>query len=342
MAGSEHSSSGGFKPFRTVGFLIGLVQSLIRTVLLLGGGWVLYSKLFISHNLSLPAALGGERKTFNSGGIPLSYYTSGSGDRPVVLLHSINAAASAYEMKPLYEALAGSRRVYALELPGFGFSGRLNIEYSPALYIDAIKDFLRTQVDGPADVVALSLSSEFAARAASEAPELFSSLTLISPTGFSERASTMGASGGRMDAFFRLLRWPVVKQAFYDLLTTYPVMRYFLQKSFDGPIDENLLAYGYLSAHQPGAYYAPFAFVRGDLFSRDMLEVYDALNLPVLVLYDKDPYSSFDYLEEYGERPNWTLRRVKDTRGLPQFEKPDVTAGIVEDYLADYALPASV
>ena len=39
----------------------------------------------------------------------------------------------------------------------------------------------------PADIIALSLGSEFAAKAALEAPELVHSLTLISPSGFSER-----------------------------------------------------------------------------------------------------------------------------------------------------------
>ena len=41
--------------------------------------------------------------------------TSAEG-RPLVLLHSINAAPSSMEMRPLFERYRGSRPVYALSL----------------------------------------------------------------------------------------------------------------------------------------------------------------------------------------------------------------------------------
>ena len=52
--------------------------------------------------------------------------------RPAALLiHSINAAASAYEVKPIYDAMRRhKRRVYSVELPGFGFSDRSDRPYT--------------------------------------------------------------------------------------------------------------------------------------------------------------------------------------------------------------------
>src|SRR5690606_14489158 len=92
----------------------------------LTAGWILYSAVGIDHNLPLPPALEAERRAFvDRYGRLLAMYadTRGSGRR-VVLVHSVTAAASAYEMRPLFEALRGSRPVYALDLPGFGFSDR--------------------------------------------------------------------------------------------------------------------------------------------------------------------------------------------------------------------------
>ena len=155
-------------------------------------GWSLYSRFVVNHDMPIVPALDAVRKEFyGSNSTLLSYYAQAeSSKRPLVLLHSINAAANAYEMKPLFEQYQGDRPVYVLDLPGFGFSDRSNREYSVELYVSAITDFLREIVGEPADVIALSLSSEFSAIAAHQSPELFNSLTLISPTGLSIKGDT--------------------------------------------------------------------------------------------------------------------------------------------------------
>ena len=79
-----------------------------------------------------------------------------------MLAHSVNAAASAYEMKPLWDAYAGTRPVYALEWPGFGSSDRPDLRYTPELMTRAL-NALVAELGSEVDVVALSLGSEFAA-----------------------------------------------------------------------------------------------------------------------------------------------------------------------------------
>src|SRR5215212_5667077 len=148
---------------------------------------IAYSRFGIPHALVLPPALVAERREIASPAGRLSYYVAGQGE-PLLLIHSINAAASAYEVKPLFERYRASRRVYALDLPGFGFSDRSPRDYTPRLYVDAILDMLdeikRESGVSSLDVLALSLGAEFLARAASEHPDRFSTLALVSPTGF--------------------------------------------------------------------------------------------------------------------------------------------------------------
>ncbi|MBZ0291792.1 MAG: alpha/beta hydrolase, partial [Anaerolineae bacterium] len=151
------------------------------------GGWIIYSSRSIDHDLHLPKAIDAEKQRFLGTRTTrfMNYYADTSAEgRPLVLIHSINAAASAYEMKPIFEHYRGSRPVYALELPGFGFSERSDRYYSYEMFKDAILDFMVDVVKEAADVVALSLSCEFMARAALEAPEHFHSLVMISPSGF--------------------------------------------------------------------------------------------------------------------------------------------------------------
>ena len=131
---------------------------------------------------TLPPALSGARVEIDSSAGRLSFYVAGpaedagdSADRtPLLLLHSINASGSAYEVQPLYEHYRQRRPVYALDLPGFGFSDRSDRQYLPRLMTDAVHamvaEIQRLQGDAPIDVIGVSLSSEYAARAAQEAP----------------------------------------------------------------------------------------------------------------------------------------------------------------------------
>ena len=131
---------------------------------------IAYSKLFVPHALPLPPALEGERREFSGGRAGrLGYYVAGpaamSDAAPLLLIHSLNAAASAYEVRPLFDHYSQHRRVYALDLPGFGFSERSRRSYTPRLYTDALLDMLdeiaREHGSAPVDALALSLGSAF-------------------------------------------------------------------------------------------------------------------------------------------------------------------------------------
>lgn len=310
----------------------GIVAASVTTSLAVG---IAYSALAIDHALPLAPAIAAERRLLR--GSPagaLSYYADEHATgRPLLLVPSINAAASAYEMRPLFERYRNQRPVYALDLPGFGFSERSDRAYSPDLYTTAVRDLLVELTTGraPADVVALSLGCEFAARAALQQPERVHSLTLISPTGLTSRArrnrSERTGDSVPGDAVYRLLRFPLWSQAFYDLLASRPCIHYFLQQSFVGAPDRGLVAYAYSTSHQPGARFAPLAFVSGRLFSSDIREtIYERLPMPVLALYDQDAFVRFDTLPEVlAHNRRWRAIRLAPSRGLPQFERLDET-----------------
>ena len=275
-------------------------------------------------DVDLPEAVDATRDSFTTTHLKeISYYAAGPEDAPpLVLIHSINAAPSAFEMKPLFEQYRTTRRVYAPELPGFGHSDRSDRPYSPELYANAINAFLTNVVQAPADVVAFSLSSEFAARAALAAPERFKTLALLSPTGFSERRLPSGGVGKAMHGFFTL---PGLGQGLYGLLTKRPSIRHFLRRSYVDEPPEELVDYAYATSHQPGARHAPYRFLAGQLFTRDAVEtLYRRLELPVLVIYDRDANVSFELLSDVlATRPNWRAVKVQPTLGIPQWERPE-------------------
>lgn len=292
-------------------------------------GAISYSKYLVPHDLPLPAAVSGERRAISGRAGMLNYYVAGQG-APLLLIHSINAAASAYELRPVFEYYRERQRVYAPDLPGFGFSERSKREYTVQLYVDAILDMLdeieREQGVQPIDAMALSLGCEFLARAANKRPERFRTLAFVSPTGFSgsdRRSGEIDAVVGS-PAVRDALNFPLWSRPFYDLLTIKPSLRFFLGKSFgsEDAVDPGLEEYAYLTTHQPGAQYAPYAFVSGTLFSADVDRIYTAVQQPVWMVYgergDFSDYRNVDKVRNFG---NWTLERMP-TGALPYFEQP--------------------
>lgn len=319
----------------------GGVGTLLALPVALASGWIAYSRLGINHRASLPAAIPAERAVFLSRAAGwLSYYEdrSAPSGRPLALIHSVNAAASAYEMSPLFAAYRGRRPVFALDLPGYGFSNRMRRTYTPQLFADTIAEFLATQVGEPADVIALSLGCEFTARAAMERPELLRSLTLISPSGFNSlntgRASQKAGMRGSANTLYSLLSFPLWSRALFDLITVRRSIEFFLRQSFVGPITPGFVDYSYLTSHQPGAENVPLHFLSGRLFTRNAANaIYANVPTPTLVIYDQDAFVNFDGLPSLlGQNEQWQAMRLAPSRGLPHFERLDEMTAALEQF----------
>jgi len=287
----------------------------------------------VARRVALPEALAAPRRALDSPSAGrLSYYcdTQATG-RPLVLVHSINAAPSAFEMKPLFEYFRGRRPVFAPELPGFGFSDRSDRPYSPDLFASAIREFLVQVVRGPADLVAFSLSSEFASRASLASPTSIRSLVFLSPTGFSKRSLPTGDLSRRVH---RALSLQGLSQGLFGLLTSKPSIRYFLGQAFVGETPAEMVDYAYATAHQPGARFAPLYFLSGQLFTPQAVDqLYARLQVPVLALYDRDPNITFDLLPDLvATHGNWCAERITPTQGIPHWEKTAETVTAMEAF----------
>lgn len=247
----------------------------------------------------------------------------------MLLVHSVNAAASAYEMRPIFEHCRAAYQTYVVDLPGFGMSDRSDRTYDVRLFTDAVLDMLdviETDHPGqPVHVIALSLGAEFAARAATEVPGRFRSLTLITPTGFNRGANALRTAGATKEipGLATVLQVPLWRGPLYGLLVSKGSIRYFLQRTYGSKsVDEGMVEYDYLTAHQPGADRAPYAFLSGRLFSKDIRTIYEALTGPVWVAHGtKGDFRDFREIGWTTSRDNWSVQSFA-TGALIHFEKP--------------------
>ncbi len=282
-----------------------------------------------------PAQLPGELLLLPSTAGQLALRVSGQGE-PLLLIHSINAAPSTAEVAPLHRYYERSRRVYSLDLPGFGASERSPRAYTPRLMTDALHAAVQAiqHHNGPApiDALAVSLSCEFLARAALERSGDYRSLALVSPTGFNGRAVRRGPPGSTLAIPWlqRLLQRPGWGRRLFSGLTRPGVIRFFLRKTWGSrQIDEWLWSQAVQTVHAPGAEHAPLSFICGALFSRDIHDVYDHLRLPVWMCHGtRGDFTDYRQTHRLVGKPNWSFS-VLPTGALPHFER-------LEDFCAEY------
>jgi len=246
-----------------------------------------------------------------------------------LLVHSVNAAGSAREVRPLYEHYRGQRPVIAFDLPGFGLSERGDRPYSPRLMTDAVlavvQELRRLHGPVPIDTLAVSLGCEFLARAAVESPASFRSVALVSPTGFSGTTRRLGPPGStrKLPGLHAVLSVPLWGASLFRALTRPGVIRFFLEKTWGSKaIDEDLWRYDTLITRQPGAHHAPLHFLGGGLFSGDVNALYDALAMPVWMSHGtRGDFVDYRGKAAYTARPNWRFD-VFEAGALPYFELP--------------------
>jgi pimeloyl-ACP methyl ester carboxylesterase len=287
----------------------------------------------------LPPAVSGERFEFDSAAGRISAYVAGQGT-PLLLVHSVNAAASVAEVRPLFEHYARTRTVFALDLPGYGFSDRSDRDYTPRLMTDALlamrEPMRRRCGEQPVDALAVSLASEFLARAAVESPQSWRSLALVSPTGFSGSRSLREPAGSTraMPWMHRLLRGPGWGGALFRGLTRPGVIRYFLERTWGGKnIDEALWRYAVITTRQPGAEHAPLHFLSGSMFSTDIHTVYEQLALPVWMSHGiRGDFVDYRGKQLVEGRPNWRFE-VFATGAMPYFEVPPLFQATYDAFL---------
>ena len=279
----------------------------------------------------LAPAVSGQRVELQTTAGLVSFYQSNAVQNsmlpPLLLVHSVNAAASAAEVAPLYDHYSHKRPTYAIDLPGYGFSDRSDRPYTIRIMTDAVLAVLahiRSQHGAVAvDMVGVSLSCEYVARAACEAPEAVRRIALVSPTGFSGTRrfyKTPGSSRG-IAWFYRAASNPAWSGGLFNTLVRPGVVRYFLQRTFGRKqIDETLWRYCVLTAHQPGAKHAPLCFLSAYLFAADINAVYENLAGPVWVsMATRGDFTDYRGKSTVEQRANW---QFESTSGgaLPYFE----------------------
>ena len=296
----------------------------LRRGLALAAGTVglaaLGSRLLRARAGTLENPLPGVERQYRWRGMDVTYTVAGEPDaQELVLLHGVHAAASSEEFAPVADRLAEEYRLIAVDLPGFGRSDRPPLVYSPTLYEEFVREFVRDVADEPI-VVASSLSGAFATAAAAHPASdgEFRRLVLVCPT---------ADTGPERTWLRQLLRAPLIGTAAFNALSSRLSLRYFYAR--DGYADaarlnDESVTYAWRTAHQPGARYAPASFAAGSLDpDPDLATELAALEIPVTLVWGRDAgLVSLEVGRELADAADLELTVIDDASLLPHAEQP--------------------
>jgi endonuclease V-like protein UPF0215 family len=93
--------------------------------------------------------------------------------------------------------------------------------------------------------------------------------------------------------------------------------------------------YALKTTKAPDAHLMPLQFLSMGLFTQEAVEtLYKRLNLPVLVVFDRDPNVSFERFADFKTDANWHFSRVTPSLGMPHWEHPQETISAIETFYA--------
>ncbi|MGO8946077.1 MAG: alpha/beta fold hydrolase [Ktedonobacterales bacterium] len=283
-----------------------------------------------------PPVLDGKKRSYSWNLGEIAYTVKGHGE-PLILIHGIYAGASSYEFRRVFDPLARDFRVYALDLLGFGHSDRPAINYTPAIYVQLIGDFVRQVVGGvdqPVSILASSLTAALTIRVASRSPGLFSRLILIEPTGIENLSDEQESLGRRLSRV--LLSSPLLGQTIYNVICSRPSIRYLLQTQvYANPsmVSDDMVDIYRTMARQPGGRFPVAGFISGSLNTSVAAE-YSRIRQPILLCWGKDSrLTPLENAYSFRSANAHADLRIFDCGSIPQDEVPDEFTNEVKEWM---------
>lgn len=277
--------------------------------------------------------IGGDEGWFHWRGHRIAYTKRGAGPA-LLLVHAIHATASSYEWRFNVDELARQHTVYTIDLIGFGRSDRPAIRYSARLYLALVADFATQVIGAPVVLAASSLSAAYAIVLGARDPGRFPALVLIEPTGLVRLHKAPSAAG---DVARYAVDSPVLGTAVFNAMVSRRSIRDYLERHYvDGEIvTDELVDAHYNTAHQPGARYAPSAFLSWHL-NLDVRRALRRLLQPALLVWGEQAVETpvEDVRGFRALRPEMDVAILDPAGSLPHDERPEDFNEIVMTFLS--------
>jgi pimeloyl-ACP methyl ester carboxylesterase len=262
----------------------------------------------------------------DAGGVPVRAVRAGSGDPTVLLVHGYGESLTTW--RAVFDRLASRMRVIAIDLPGFGLSGKPDAPYTLAAMTERLSSFLDQWTTGPVVMIGHSMGGEIAASLALARADRVTALILIAPAGY--RIGLAGIADTMYPSKARTLG------------------RYLALRSFITPIhDPTWLAEPDSTANYDlmgdSAYSRSAARVLEDFDFRGLRGRFGEISQPTLLIWGgNDPVVPFSVADTLSRMiPCARFAPLLKAFHRPHAEVPDTVLAIIRAFLNDQGIRGS-
>ncbi len=277
------------------------------------------------------------------GSVRTRYWTIGKQGSSVVFIHGIGSSMEDWLQN--IHPLAEKHRVYAVDIPGHGYTDKPNVLYSIEYYADFINDFITFQNLDTVTLVGNSLGGGIALQFAHQFPQKINKIVLVSSAGFGKNVSFI----------FRLIGVPIIgpllirssrkDRVIRDRLVKFLSALVYNIETVNSNMLELLLEARTQIAKLPDIHKAMLAVMRRystifglkSRFVKHGMEILSSITSPVLIVWgENDPV--FPVSNAYTGREkllNAQLHVLKNCGHMAQIEYPDQFNDMVNNFLTD-------
>lgn len=221
--------------------------------------------------------------------IRLRYVAAGSGD-PVVLVHTLRTQLDMFQN--VLPQLATRFRVYALDLPGHGYSAIPDTEYAPPLFKAALAGFLDSLDLRDVVVAGESIGGTVALMLAASAHPRVRAVVAVNPYDY-DRGRGIRRGSALTNAIISTSAVPVLGGTIMRLRSR-PILHHVFADGVANPdsLPAALSAEMYAVGNRPGHYQAFMSLARHLPEWDDQRDSYPRITMPVQIVYGEQDWST--------------------------------------------------
>ncbi len=257
-------------------------------------------------------------------GIKIRYFKKGKGE-PILLLHTMRTQIEYF--KYLIPELTKHHTVYALDLPGHGFSDRPDTTYTQTFFHNTVKSFIKSQSLENLTIVGESFGGTISLTLGSEKDLSIKKIIALNPYDYGFKNDKKGGGIKRSNATSRL----IFSMAQHKLTNFVIKMenKGILKKIFSGgfydkkKMPSKLFNYINKTGKQKGFRKAEISYFREWVTWVDARKLYSNINVPVTLVYAQYDWSTLFERESNAKIiPNVELVEIQNSGHFSSLEQP--------------------